>query len=166
MSPAKQYLITIFVQIVIAGSLLWASGLTWGSEQGDLASGEFTGTDLDSFIVAVWAVSFSVVLAVLALKHWGRRVVGLLGAVTAAGGIYSLVSLDKNGVNSLWVFALILCAALVVTNSLIALTSRNWPTLGSKYSRATPPEPDAWALLDAGVDPTIESDPQQPRSHD
>jgi len=165
-SPAKQYLTTIFVQIVIAGSLLWASGLTWGSEQGQLASAEFTGSDLDSFIVAVWAVSFSVVLAVLALKHWGRRVVGLLGAATSAGGIYSLVSLDKNGVNSLWVFALILCAALVVTNSLIALTSRNWPTLGGKYSRATPPEADAWALLDAGVDPTIESDPQQPRSHD
>jgi hypothetical protein len=90
---------------------------------------------------------------------------GIMGAVVAAAGVYSLIILDKDGLNALWVFALLLSTGLVITNLLIVFTSKNWPTLSGRYSRSAPPEQDAWALLDAGVDPTIESDPDQPRSH-
>jgi MFS-type transporter involved in bile tolerance (Atg22 family) len=103
----------------------------------------------------------AVVLGVLATRTWGRRILGTLGAVISLLGTYSLIVLDKNDLNSLWAVALTLSLGLVVTNALIAVTSKNWPTLSGKYSRSAPPEEDAWALLDAGVDPTLESDPDK-----
>ena len=89
-----------------------------------------------------------------------------MGTVVAAAGIYSLIVLDKDGLNALWVLALVLSSGLVITNLIITLASKNWPTLSGKYSRSAPPEQDAWALLDAGVDPTLESEPDKSRPHD
>ena len=165
MSPGRKYLLTKALQSVLAGALLWVGGLIWGTIQSDLVSQDLKGSDLDSLIFAVWAVSLAVVIGVLATRTWGRRILGIMGAVVAAAGVYSLIILDKDGLNSLWVFALLLSTGLVITNLLIVFTSKNWPTLSGRYSRSAPPEQDAWALLDAGVDPTIESDPDQPRSH-
>ncbi len=150
----------------MAGLLLWVGGLVWGTIQSELVSQDLAGSDLDSFIFAVWAVSLAVVIGVLATRTWGRRILGTMGAVVAAVGVYSLFILDKEGLNSLWVFAIVLSLGLVITNLLIVLSSKNWPTLSGKYSRAAPPEQDAWTLLDAGIDPTLESDPDTPRSHD
>lgn len=141
--------------------LLWVGGLIWGSVESELVTQDFAGSDLDSFIFAVWAVSLAVVLGVLATRTWGRRILGTLGAVISLLGTYSLIVLDKNDLNSLWAVALTLSLGLVVTNALIAVTSKNWPILSGKYSRSAPPEEDAWALLDAGVDPTLESDPDK-----
>jgi len=160
-SPAKKYLLTIAFQSILAGMLLWVGGLIWGSVESELVTQDFAGSDLDSFIFAVWAVSLAVVLGVLATRTWGRRILGTLGAVISLLGTYSLIVLDKNDLNSLWAVALTLSLGLVVTNALIAVTSKNWPTLSGKYSRSAPPEEDAWALLDAGVDPTLESDPDK-----
>ncbi len=154
------------MQLILAGALLWVSGLTWGSVQGEFTSQEFAGSDLDSFIFAVGAVSLAVVIGVLATRTWGRRILGTLGAVISGVGIYSLVMLEKSGLNGLWVVAIVLSTGLVVTNVLIALASKNWPTLSGKYSRSTPPEQDTWALLDAGVDPTLESNSDKGPSHD
>ncbi len=165
-SPARKYLLTIAMQLILAGVMLWVSGLTWGSVQGELTSQEFAGSELDSFIFAAGAVSLAVVIGVLATRTWGRRILGILGAAISAAGIYSLVALEKSGLNALWVVAVVLSAGLVVTNVLIALASKNWPTLSGKYSRSTPPEQDTWALLDAGVDPTLESNPDKDPSHD
>jgi hypothetical protein len=166
MSPGRKYLFTIVLQSVLAGALLWVGGLIWGTIQSDLVSQDLKGSDLDSFIFAVWAVSLAVVIGVLATRTWGRRILGTMGAVVAAAGSYSLIILDKEGLNALWVIALVLSFGLVITNLLIVFTSKNWPTLSGRYSRSAPPEQDAWALLDAGVDPTVESDPDQPRLHD
>ena len=160
-SPAKKYLLTIAFQSILAGMLLWVGGLIWGSVESELVTQDFAGSDLDSFIFAVWAVSLAVVFGVLATRTWGRRILGTLGAVISLLGTYSLIVLDKNDLNSLWAVALTLSLGLVVTNALIAVTSKNWPTLSGKYSRSAPPEEDAWALLDAGVDPTLESDPDK-----
>jgi hypothetical protein len=166
MSPGRKYLFTIVLQSVLAGALLWVGGLIWGTIQSDLVSQDLKGSDLDSFIFAVWAVSLAVVIGVLATRTWGRRILGTMGAVVAAAGSYSLIILDKEGLNALWVIALVLSFGLVITNLLIVFASKNWPTLSGRYSRSAPPEQDAWALLDAGVDPTVESDPDQPRLHD
>lgn len=166
MSPAKRYLLTITLQSILAGVLLWVSGLTWGSIPSELVTQDFVGSDLDSFIFAVWAVSLAVVLGVLATRIWGRRILGALGAVVSGLGIYSLIVLEKEGLNALWVAAIGLSCGLVITNLFIAVNSKDWPTLGGKYSRSTPPEQDAWALLDAGVDPTLESDTDKGRVHD
>ena len=160
-SPAKKYLLTIAFQSILAGMLLLVGGLIWGSVESELVTQDFAGSDLDSFIFAVWAVSLAVVLGVLATRTWGRRILGTLGAVISLLGTYSSIVLDKNDLNSLWAVALTLSLGLVVTNALIAVTSKNWPTLSGKYSRSAPPEEDAWALLDAGVDPTLESDPDK-----
>ncbi len=166
MSPARKYFLTIALQSIIAGVLLWVGGLIWGSVQSELASQEFAGSDLDSFIFAVGSVSLAVVIGILATSTWGRRILGTLGAVISTIGIYSLILLDKDGLNALWVVAIALSVGLVITNMIVALTSKNWPTLGGKYSRSIPPEQDTWAQLDAGVDPTLESDPDKGRSHD
>ena len=166
MSPGRKYLFTIVLQSVLAGALLWVGGLIWGTIQSDLVSQDLKGSDLDSFIFAVWAVSLAVVIGVLATRTWGRRILGTMGEVVAAAGSYSLIILDKEGLNALWVIALVLSFGLVITNLLIVFASKNWPTLSGRYSRSAPPEQDAWALLDAGVDPTVESDPDQPRLHD
>lgn len=139
-------------------ALLWVGGLIWGTVQSELVSQDLVGSDLDSFIFAVWAVSLAVVLGVLATRTWGRRILGTLGTVVAAVGIYSLVVLDKDQLNALWIIALALSTGLVFTNLIIVFYSKNWPTLSGKYSRSAPPEQDAWALLDAGVDPTLESE--------
>lgn len=166
MSPVRKYLLTIAIQSVLAVGLLWVGGLIWGTVQGELVSQDLVGSDLDSFIFAVWAVSLAVVLGVLATRTWGRRLLGTLGAVIAVAGIYSLTVLDKDGLNSLWVIAIALSSGLVITNLIIIFYSKNWPTLSGKYSRSAPPEQDAWALLDAGVDPTLESEPEKSRPHD
>jgi hypothetical protein len=166
MSPGRKYLLTILLQSILAGALFWIGGLSWGAIQNDLISQDLVGSELDSFIFAVWAVSLAVVIGVLATRTWGRRILGTLGAVVAAAGVYSLIILDKDGLNPLWVFALVLSLGLVLTNLLIVFSSKNWPTLSGKYSRSAPPEQDAWTLLDAGIDPTLESDPDKPRSHD
>lgn len=152
--------------MILALSLLWVGGLIWGTVQGELVSLDLVGSDLDSFIFAVWAVSLAVVIGVLATRTWGRRILGILGTIVAAAGIYSLIVLDKDGLNALWVVAIVLSSGLVITNLIITLASKNWPTLSGKYSRSAPPEQDAWALLDAGVDPTLESEQDQPRPHD
>lgn len=166
MSPARKYLLTIAVQSILAGVLLWVGGLVWGTIAGELVSEDLVGSDLDSSIFAAWAVSLAVVIGVLATRIWGRRLLGTLGAVVAAAGVYSLIILDKDGLNALWIFALVLSSGLVITNLFIVFSSKNWPTLSGKYSRSVPPEQDAWTLLDSGVDPTVESDPDKPRSHD
>jgi hypothetical protein len=166
MSPGRKYLLTILLQSILAGALFWIGGLSWGAIQNDLISQDLVGSELDSFIFAVWAVSLAVVIGVLATRTWGRRILGTLGAVVAAAGVYSLIILDKDGLNPLWVFALVLSLGLVLTNLLIVFSPKNWPTLSGKYSRSAPPEQDAWTLLDAGIDPTLESDPDKPRSHD
>ena len=166
MSPGRKYLLTILLQSILAGALLWIGGLSWGTIQSDLVSQELVGSELDSFIFAVWAVSLAVVIGVLATRTWGRRILGTLGAVVAAAGVYSLIILDKDGLNPLWILAIALSLGLVITNLLIIFSSKNWPTLSGRYSRSAPPEQDAWALLDSGIDPTVESDPDQPRSHD
>jgi hypothetical protein len=166
MSPGRKYLLTIALQSILAGVLLWVGGLIWGSIQSDLISQDLVGSELDSFIFAVWAVSLAVVIGVLATRTWGRRILGTMGAVVSAAGVYSLIILDKDGLNALWIFAIVLSSGLIITNLLIVFTSKNWPTLSGRYSRSAAPEQDAWALLDAGVDPTIESDPDKPRSRD
>jgi hypothetical protein len=165
-SPARKYLLTIIPQSILAVILLWVGGLSWGTVQGELVSLDLVGSDLDSFIFAVWAVSLAVVLGVLATRTWGRRILGTMGTVVAAAGIYSLIVLDKEGLNALWVVAIVLSAGLVITNLIITFSSKNWPTLSGKYSRSAPPEQDAWALLDAGVDPTLESEPDKSRPRD
>ncbi len=166
MSPGRKYLFTIALQSILAGSLLWVGGLIWGTIQSELVSQDLVGSDLDSFIFAVWAVSLAVVIGVLATRTWGRRILGTLGAVVAAAGVYSIIILDKDGLNALWVFAIALSLGLVITNLFIVFSSKNWPTLSGRYSRSAPHEQDAWTLLDSGVDPTLESDPDKPRSHD
>lgn len=166
MSPARKYLLTIAAQSILAGALLWVGGLVWGTIPGELVSEDLVGSDLDSFIFAVWAVSLAVVIGVLATRAWGRRILGTLGAVVAVAGVYSLIILDKDGLNALWIFALVLSSGLMISNLFIVFSSKNWPTLGGKYSRSAPPEQDAWTLLDSGVDPTLESDPDKPRTHD
>jgi len=165
-SPARKYLLTIALQLILAVALLWVGGLTWGTVQSELVSQDLVGSDLDSFIFAVWAVSLAVVLGVLATRTWGRRILGTMGTVIAAAGIYSLIVLDKDGLNALWVVAIALSSGLVITNLIIIFSCKNWPTLSGKYSRSAPPEQDAWALLDAGVDPTLESEPDKSRPHD
>jgi len=165
-SPARKYLLTIVLQSILALALLWVGGLIWGTVQGELVSLDLVGSDLDSFIFAVWAVSLAVVIGVLATRTWGRRILGTMGTVVAAAGIYSLIVLDKDGLNALWVLAIVLSSGLVITNLIITFASKNWPTLSGKYSRSAPPEQDAWALLDAGLDPTVESEPDRSRLHD
>lgn len=166
MSPGRKYLLTITLQSILAGALLWVGGLIWGTIQSELVSQDLVGSDLDSLIFAVWAVSLAVVIGVLATRIWGRRILGTMGACVAAAGVYSLIVLDKGGLNALWVFATALSFGLVITNLLIVFSSKNWPTLSGRYSRSAPPEQDAWTLLDSGIDPTLESDPDRPRSHD
>jgi hypothetical protein len=166
MSPGRKYLLTIAVQSILAGALLWVGGLIWGTIQSELVSQDLVGSDIDSFVFAVWAVSLAVVIGVLATRTWGRRIMGTLGAVVAIAGVYSLIILDKDGLNALWIFALVLCSGLVITNLFIVFSSKNWPTLSGKYSRSVPAEQDAWTLLDSGIDPTLESDPGKPGSHD
>jgi len=156
-SPTRKYLVTIALQLIFGGTLLWVGNLTWSSVPGELATQEFTGSDLDSSIFAVGTVSLAVVIAVLATRTWGRRILGSLGAVICVVGIYSLIMLDTDALNSLWWVAIGLSAGLLVTNLVIAVSSQKWPTLGGKYSRSAPAELDTWALLDAGVDPTVDS---------
>ena len=81
LSPARKYLVTIVLQLVLGGTLLWTGSLTWSSVPGELATQEFVGSDLDSSIFAVGAVSLAVVIGVLATRTWGRRILGSLGAV-------------------------------------------------------------------------------------
>jgi len=165
-SPARIYLLTIALQSILAGGLLWVGGLTWGSINSDLVAQELTGSDVNPSIFAVWAVSLAVVIGVLATRTWGRRILGTLGAAVSAAGIYSLIIMDKDGLNALWLVAILLSGGLMATNIFISLASKNWPILGGKYSRSAPPEQDAWALLDAGVDPTLESDLDNGRPRD
>ena len=164
LSPAGKYFVTMILQMVFGGALLWIGSLTWSSVPGELATQEFIGSDVDSSVFA--AVSLAVVIGVLATKKWGRRILGSLGAVSSVVGIYSLIMLDADTLNSLWWVAIALSVGLFVTNLVIAVFSQKWPTLGGKYSRSAPAKMNTWELLDAGVDPTVDSTPDPADSHD
>ena len=166
LSPAGKYFVTMILQMVFGGALLWIGSLTWSSVPGELATQEFIGSDVDSSVFAVGAVSLAVVIGVLATRKWGRRILGSLGAVSSVVGIYSLIMLDADTLNSLWWVAIALSVGLFVTNLVIAIFSQKWPTLGGKYSRSVPAKLNTWELLDAGVDPTVDSTPNQSDSHD
>ncbi|MGO4955863.1 Trp biosynthesis-associated membrane protein [Luteococcus sp. Sow4_B9] len=141
MKPAQLRLLSWLT--AAAGAVL---AIVWAAHAGTLAA---TSRALG------WSLLASVGLAAL-LGVWGRRLVGLVQLLLAAGLV--LVVSSANGAGRLWLSV----ALAVIAGLLQILTAHRWPHRASRFERsASAPgalggDLDIWKAMDAGLDPTEE----------
>ena len=177
----RRGLLTAITVLAVGGALLLVSGGRAWSTTTTRSPGfpevvvPSTGTELAPLVVATGVLALAAAAALVAVRGWGRRI---LGAVVAVAGVATLVQVlaastppvkgaGSSGElildGSLW-WPLAGAAALLVAGAgvLIALRGSGWPAMGSKYDRDRPSaasersaDPgDTWAALDRGEDPT------------
>ncbi|MDQ1696853.1 MAG: hypothetical protein QOJ03_2206 [Frankiaceae bacterium] len=171
---------------VIGGALtLIAAGRTWGHAVLPAATGArvrvtVTGHDVAAALPALGVALLVLAGAVIAVRSWLRRLVGLLlvvvgGAVigigaTSADNVTAALRDRAFGVQhagvsaglSGWaVLAIAGGAFAVAAGALTAVAGAQWPALGARYespagaSRAAPRAESDWESLDRGDDPTL-----------
>ncbi len=180
------YVVVLGVLLVGAVLCLVASGMSWGAAQrADLVSTEVevSGGDLVPIGRAAGLLGLAAVVAVHATRRWGRRLVGVLLAVTgvAVAGQAFLTGRDLadrilshlegpagageyTGVGTVLGGPLLMTAggaAVTASGVAIAVWGPRWPSMGARYERKAASRPAnesgeraAWDALDRGEDPT------------
>lgn len=171
-----------------AALALLAGTQSWWRATGEGVSVAFSGTETTAGLSqALGVVALAAWLLVLVLRRRGRRVVGVLTALTGAGitvlgalrrepnaatvraGVREVSLADQFAlVGSVWPYVYAVAGLLVLTAGvLVALTAGRWPVRGDRFSRAAATarvtaadDPaEVWRAQDAGLDPTTESGP-------
>ncbi|MDD2857938.1 MAG: Trp biosynthesis-associated membrane protein [Candidatus Nanopelagicales bacterium] len=172
---------TIALLLVGGAGVLLVCALQWVSATVDVLSGvstrtfTATGSEVVPQASPLAVVVIAGALAVLAVRGWVRQalgvllaLIGLLLAVAIVGfginrrvdaGAETLIDLQ---VRPWWVLAAVFALIVIVSGIVCAVSSRRWPSMGSRYerqgtSRAQSRSP--WEVLDAGDDPTAAPDP-------
>lgn len=185
----RLYAPTVLGLLAAGGTAWYLSSLTWAEATPDAAAAHTTtvsatGGDLVPLVGALALVICASSLGILAAGTVLRRLIGLLvagcalgaiaailwtevdvAAITTATQTSSIIGSDLGEASlTFWPVAtgivLLACAALGV---ITVLGAGQWPTMGQRYeapqSARAVDEADAWKQLDAGVDPTADSDP-------
>lgn len=182
----RSYALALLSLAVGGGVLLWAGSSTWAQAQVPLAGLEsgamrtllLTGRDVAPVTVVMGVLAWAGIPGLVATRGWGRPVIGALVAVAGvialggcvafglspSGRIDQVASSEAGSILHVdaawsgWWIVGALGAALVLAAGVAALISgRRWPAMGSRYERGPAPR-DPWAQLDAGQDPTVDSD--------
>jgi uncharacterized membrane protein (TIGR02234 family) len=173
---------------VVGGAVtIFAGGRTWGravvtAEAGRRLAVSTTGHDVAPALPALGVALLVLAGAVIAVRSWLRRLVGLLlvvvgGAVIGIGATSADdVSAELNhrafgvqravvhtGVSGWAVTAAVGGGLAVLAGALTVVAGARWPALGARYEspsgreerpRAADPDALAWDALDRGDDPT------------
>jgi hypothetical protein len=164
MNERRELTYTVVLCLAGAGLALFAATRTWAvdvvarPEPLPPARTPRTGGDLLPWLPPLAVVGLAGSGAVVATRRWARRWLGVLlllvGLGVAAGGAYGLTE------TTAWAAA---CVAgglgLVAGGAAAAVRGPSWPSLGTRYERATRRTADgptaAWDALDRGEDPTV-----------
>ncbi len=164
------------VLVLVAAGRAWVTNVR-GAGTGVVAAP--TGGDLSPVLTPLALAGLAGVVAVLATKGIGRRVIGVLlalcgvgaglGAWQAAGGSGVLSWLRERNVTrvtgaiqwdavALWPVVCGLGAVLMVAGGVVAVVrGGGWAGMSARYTREPPPPTDdraLWDALDRGDDPT------------
>ncbi len=134
-----------------------------------------TGTAVAPLVVATGVLALAAAAALVAVRGWGRRILGVVVALAGAATVVQVLVAEAPTVTGAgssgelavagslwWPLAGVAALLVAVAGVLIALRGGGWPSMGSKYDRergpAAPEGPadpgDTWAALDRGEDPT------------
>ena len=164
------------VLVLVAAGRAWVTNVR-GAGTGVVAAP--TGGDLSPVLTPLALAGLAGVVAVLATKGIGRRVIGVLlalcgvgagfGAWQAAGGSGVLSWLRERNVMrvtgaiewdavAFWPVVCGLGAAMMVAGGVVAVVrGGGWARMSARYTREPPPATDdrsMWDALDRGDDPT------------
>jgi len=110
------------------------------------------GSDRDGLIAVGWVV-LAAIAGLIATRRIGRMIVAGIVVVAAAVVVWQVVAGEWTGAARLW--AGVGAVAAGVAAALIIRWGKQWPSLGSRYERASQRPADPWSELDAGRDPTL-----------
>jgi uncharacterized membrane protein (TIGR02234 family) len=176
----RRGLLTAISLLAVGGALLLVSGGRAWSTTTTRSPGfpevvvSTTGAAVAPLVVATGVLALAAAAALVALRGWGRRILGVLVAMAGAATLIQVVTASTPSASgagpagdmvldgSLWRPLAAAAAALVTgAGALIAVRGGRWPAMGAKYERdrgaasARPADPDdTWAALDRGEDPT------------
>jgi uncharacterized membrane protein (TIGR02234 family) len=182
----RAYAIALLLLALGGGLLLWSSASTWAQAQVPLAGLEsgamrvlvLTGRDLAPVASVMGVAAWAGIPGLVATRGWGRPILGVLIAaagvaavgacvsfgLSPSGRIDQVASADAGATMHVqaswagWWLAGAMGGVLVVAAGAAAvMRGRGWPSMGSRYERQAAPR-DPWAQLDAGLDPTVDSD--------
>lgn len=163
MNPRREYGVTIAVLVLAAIAMVIAYGATWITATVPVFRGEVTPTRLVSFTgsallggaaAAGW-VAAAAAAGIVATRTWGRTAIGVVAALAGAvGGTQAVTFILSRGAlvsqaldgddaleisgNAWWLVAALSGLAIMVSGAVTALRGRGWPSLSSRYERASP----------------------------
>ena len=182
----RAYAIALLLLAVGGGLLLWSSSSTWAQAQVPLAGLEsgamrvlmLTGRDLAPVASVMGVVAWAGIPGMVATRGWGRPILGVLMAVVGvvalggcvafglspSGRIDQVASADAGAtlhVQAIWAGWWMVGALggvlVLAAGAAAVIRGRGWPSMGSRYERQAAPRAP-WAQLDAGLDPTVDSE--------
>lgn len=157
--------------VLLAGTQPWATVPTSGSVA-EPASVEaaLKGSAISPGARALGLVGLAGIVALLATRRVGRRVVGVLLALAglAVCGLSLFWTADPPALlgdastaveRTYWSWVSVAGGVLLLAGGVLAaIRSSRWPGMGSRYdapARAKAKDDDPWAALDRGEDPTV-----------
>ncbi|GLU45929.1 Trp biosynthesis-associated membrane protein [Nocardiopsis ansamitocini] len=185
-----QYLLTLTATAAGAVLLLAATAQDWATARVDMGNGlapillDLPASQVSPLASALGWAAFASVVAVVATRGTGRRVVGLLVALLGVAGLAGVYTGTRSAALAATaerlatadgdlsavrlvplgpVVAATAALLLVVAGVLTLLRGAAWPVMGSRYDRHDAPaatrtdDPaELWKSLDSGADPTAD----------
>ena len=176
MTSRREMIAVLAVVLVGAALVLLAGTQPWASVPGadvtepTSVEAALKGSAISPGARALGLVGLAGIVALLATRRMGRRVVGVLlalaGLATCALSLFWSVdppallgdasaTVDR----TFWSWVSVAGGVLVLLGGVLAaIRSSRWPAMGSRYdapARTKSKDEDPWAALDRGEDPTV-----------
>ncbi|HET6212225.1 MAG TPA: Trp biosynthesis-associated membrane protein [Micromonosporaceae bacterium] len=134
---------------LFAASRVWTVSFTPRPAPLAAARTARTGAAIAPWLPALGVVALAGAGALIATRGVARRVVGVLLLAVGLGIV--LGAAGRAG----WALAATLGGCLVAAAGLLTVVrGHSFPSMGTRYERAPAADPDLWAALDRGEDPT------------
>ncbi|WP_460521105.1 Trp biosynthesis-associated membrane protein [Flindersiella endophytica] len=156
--------------VLLAGTQPWASVPGANATVPSSVEAALKGSAISPGARALGLVGLAGIVALLATRRAGRRVVGVLLALAglAVCGLSVFWSAEPPALlgatnaamdRTFWSWISVAGGVLLLAGGLLAaIRSPHWPAMGSRYdapARKQAKEDDPWAALDRGEDPTV-----------
>lgn len=173
MAPRRELLVAIGLILLGSALALLASTQQWVSVAGLVEVTGTRGRQLSPAAFALGLVGLAGLVAVLATRSLGRRIVGALVVLAGVGLVWASIVGPSSDVGwtaygtptddpvaTAWPWVSVAGGVLVLLGGLLTvLRGGRWPGMSSRYERpsgqARSGEDDTWRALDRGEDPTV-----------
>lgn len=172
MAPRRELLVALALVLVGAALALLASTQPWVSIAGLVEVTGTRGRQVSPGAFALGLVGLAGLVAVLATRSLGRRIVGALVVLAGLGLVwtsgwarsdrgwagYGLPAGEPS--STVWPWVSVAGGVLLVLGGVLTLVrGGRWPGMSSRYDRPSrrsrTSEDDTWRALDRGEDPTV-----------